>query len=98
MAYRLDLAACKRQALRGLHDVFHIGLLRRYQSNGLAYKVPPIGIDGKEQYEVQAFWKHRVIHGEAQYLVKWVGYNESKNLWLTTSQMNLAKEILETYQ
>ena len=48
MAYHLDLAASKRQALRGLHDVFHVNLLRRYQSNGLDYKAPPIEINGEE--------------------------------------------------
>ena len=48
MAYRLDLAASKQQALRGLHDVFHINLLRRYRSNGLDYEAPPIKIDGEE--------------------------------------------------
>ena len=47
-AYRLDLAAGKCQALRGLHDIFHINLLRRYQSNRLNYEAPPIKIDGEE--------------------------------------------------
>ena len=47
-AYRLDLAASKRQALQGLHDVFHVNLLRRYRSNRLDYEDPPIKIDGKE--------------------------------------------------
>ena len=52
MAYRLDLAASKRQALRGLHDVFHAHLLRRYQTNGLDYEAPSLEIDGEEHYEV----------------------------------------------
>ena len=47
-AYLLDLAASKRQALQGLHDIFHINLLRRYQSNRLDYKAPPIEIDDEE--------------------------------------------------
>ena len=63
-AYRLDLAASKYQALQGLHNIFHIGLLIRYQSNGLDYEAPPLKIDGEEHYEVQAIQKHRVIHGE----------------------------------
>ena len=83
--YRLDLAACKCQALQGLHDVLHVGLLRRYRSNGLDYEAPALEIDGEEQYEVQAIRKHCVIYGEMQYLVKWVGYDESENLWLTAS-------------
>ena len=51
-AYRLDLAASKRQALRGLHDIFHAHLLRRYRTNGLDYEAPPLEIDGEEHYEV----------------------------------------------
>ena len=83
--YRLDLAASKRQALRGLHDVFHVNLLRRYRSNGLDHKAPPLEINGEEHYKVQAIRKHRVICEELQYLVKWTGYDESENLWLTNS-------------
>ena len=66
-AYHLDLAASKCQALRGLHDVFHVNLLQRYRTNGLDYEAPSLEIDGKEHYEVQAIRKHRVIRGETQY-------------------------------
>ena len=96
-AYRLDLAASKRQALRKLHNVFHIHFLQCYWSNGLNYEVPPIKIDSEEQYKVQAIRKHHVVRGEVQYLMKWVIYDESENLWLTASQLDLAKEILEAY-
>ena len=85
MDYRLDLAASKCQALRGLHDVFHTHLLRRYRTNGLDYEAPPLEIDGEEHYEVQAIRKHRVVYRETQYLVKWTGYDESENLWLNAS-------------
>ena len=97
-AYHLDLDASKCQALRGLHNVFHVNLLRCYQSNGLDYEAPPLEIDGKEHYEVQAIRKHHVVHGEAQYLVKWVRYDELENLWLTASQLDSVKQILEDYQ
>ena len=84
--------------LRGLHDVFHAHLLQCYQTNGLDYKAPPLEIDGEEHHEVQAIRKHHVVRGETQYLVKWTGYDESKNLWLTASQLDSAKQILEAYQ
>ena len=60
-AYRLDLAASKRQALQGLHDIFRVNLLRRYQSNGLDCEAPLLEIDGKEHYKTQAIWKHHVV-------------------------------------
>ena len=66
MAYRLDLAASKRQVLQGLHDIFHVSLLSHYQSNGLDYEAPPLEIDGKEHYKVQAIQKHRIVCGEAR--------------------------------
>ena len=48
-------------------------------------KLHPSKSDGEEHYEVQAIRKHRVVHGELQFLVKWTGYDESENLWLTTT-------------
>ena len=97
-AYHLDLAASKCQALRGLHNVFHVNLLWCYQSNGLDFEAPPLEIDGEEHHEVQAIRKHRVIHGEVQYLVKCIGYDKLENLWLTTNQLDSAKQILEDYK
>ena len=85
MAYHLDLAASRRQALRGLHDVFHAHLLQRYRTNGLDYEAPSLEIDGEEHYKVQAIRKHRVVCGELQYLVKWTAYDDSENLWLTAT-------------
>ena len=42
-AYRLDLT--DRQALRSIHDVFHIGLLKPYKDNGMAASAPPIVVN-----------------------------------------------------
>ena len=97
-AYHLDQAASKQQALRGLHNVFHINLLQCYQSNGLDYEAPPLQFNGEERYEVQTIRKHRVVCREMQYLVKWVRYDESENLWLTATQLDSAKQVLEAYQ
>ena len=62
--YRLDLSTSKHQALRGLHNVLHISLLCHYWTNGLDYEVPPVEIDGEEQYKVKDVRKHRVVCGE----------------------------------
>ena len=84
--------------MRGLHDIFHINHLQRYKTNGLDSEAPPLEISGEEHYEVQAMWKHCVVCGEVQYLVKWVGYDELENLWLTASKMDSPKQILEAYR
>ena len=98
MACHLDLEASKFQALCGLHNVFHVKLLRHCQSNGLDYEAPPLEIDGEEHYEVQAIRKHHVVCGEVQYLIKWVRYNELENLWLTATQLDSAKQTLDAYR
>ena len=45
-AYHLDLTGRRhRQALKGIHDVFHVGLLKPYQDNGMTPDAPPIAVD-----------------------------------------------------
>ena len=53
-AYRLDLSGGKhRQALRGIHDVFHVSLLKTFKDNGMATNVPPVEIDEHEEYKIK---------------------------------------------
>ena len=50
----MDLSCGKhRQALRGIHDVFHISLLKPYKDNGMAANAPPVEIDEHEEYEIK---------------------------------------------
>ena len=47
--------------LRGLHLVFHISLLRRYEPSGDRVKPPPpIVADEEEVYDVKALLSHQV--------------------------------------
>ena len=51
-AYCLDLTGRRRrQALRGIPDIFHVGLLKPYQDNGMAANTPPIAVNEREEYE-----------------------------------------------
>ena len=71
-AYKLDLSGGHhRQALRNIHDVFHVSLLRPHGDNGLGTDVPPIDVDGEMEFEVEAILRHRQIRGKDQYLVRW---------------------------
>ena len=53
-AYHLDLSGGKhRQALRGIHDIVHISLLKPYKDNGMAANAPSVEIDEHEEYEIE---------------------------------------------
>ena len=64
-AYKLDLSGGRhRQALRNVHDIFRVSLLRPHRDNGLGTDIPPIDVDGEVELEVEAILKHRQIRGE----------------------------------
>ena len=53
-AYHLDLTGGRhRQALRGIHDVFHVGLLKPYKDNGMAANTLPIEVNEHKDYEIE---------------------------------------------
>ena len=50
--------------LRGLHPVFHVSLLRKYEPIGYGVEPPPpIIVDAKEEYKVKVLLSHRVQQG-----------------------------------
>ena len=69
--YKLELLGGRhRQALRNIHDMFLVSLLRPHRDNGLGTDVLPIDVDGEVEFEVEAILKRRQIRGEDQYLVR----------------------------
>ena len=68
----------------GMHNVFHVQLLEPYTDNLIPNRVqlppPPIEIEGKKEYEVEAILDSRTNERYSEplrYLVKWLGYNET---------------------
>ena len=60
-AYRLDLS---QSALRDVHNVFHVSLLKQFEDNGLAAHPPPLTLEaGEKEYEVQKIKNHRRLRG-----------------------------------
>ena len=55
--------------MRGIHDVFHISLLKPYKDNGMAANAPPVAINEHEEYEVEKILKPRWLRNKTQYLV-----------------------------
>ena len=61
-AYELDLS--HSAALRLVHPVFHVNLLRDYADNGLHQQPPPIEVEGDQEFEIEAIVGHRVYRGQ----------------------------------
>ena len=61
-AYKLYLSL--HGALRGVHNVFHVSLLRDWQNNRVHADVPPIEIDGEAKYKVGEIKGHCICNGE----------------------------------
>jgi len=87
----------------GIHNVFHASLLTKYQettAHGPNFSHPPPDlIEGEEEFEVEAVINHR-LHGrrhQLQYLVKWVGYPHSDNMWEPTVNVH-APDLIRDYQ
>ena len=60
MAYSLDLIGGRHmQALIGIHDMFHVGLLKPYEDNRMAANTPPIEVNEHEEYEIEKILQHR---------------------------------------
>ena len=91
-AYRLDLS--RSAALSGVHNVFHVLLLRGWLTNGVHADVPSIEIDGEAEYKVAEIKGHLECQGEMQYLTLFVGFDSSEDMWLSTIQLEHAPVLL----
>jgi hypothetical protein len=66
------------------HPVIYIGALRRHKTDGRPQQgPPPLGqdSDGEDLWEVEKVLDYKEEDGIGKYLVKWVGYADSKNTW-----------------
>ena len=84
-----------------IHPVFHASLITPYKetiAHGPNYEQPPPDlIEGKEEYEVEEILDKRKQGHGFQYLVKWKGYPNSSNKWITRTNLGNAKELVEVY-
>jgi hypothetical protein len=96
--YQLELPAQWK-----IHNVFHVDLLTPYREtdfHGHNYERPPPDlINGEEEYEIE----HMIdlqCHGRGgkiQYLIKWKGYPDSENQWVSWDDVN-APELLAEFK
>jgi len=84
--------------------VFHVDLLTPYKetaTHGINYtRPPPDLINGEEEYEVEHIINLRQFGcgRQVQYLVKWKGYPDSDNKWVTWQDVVNAPDLIVEYQ
>ena len=83
-----------------IHPVFHMSLLMPYHENNIHrlnyMRPPPDLIEGEEEYEVESIQNSRFFRHQLQYLVKWKGYPDSDNEWVTASEVH-TDDLLDLY-
>lgn len=73
-------------SLKLLHPVFHTLLLTLAVPDKFPERKvdppPAIGLEGREEYEVEAIVDIRTRKGTTEYKVRWTGYRSSDDEWI----------------
>ena len=98
VTFRLDLPQPIRD--RGIHNAFHASLLRPAEIDPDDSREnappPPVLVGEHQEYEVEKILKHRSRRGRRQYLVKWLGFPDTENSWVTANDLH-APDLLSEY-
>lgn len=90
VTFKLDIP----KQWRRVHPVFHANLLTRYvetEQHGPNFPEPPPDVvEEGEDYEVELVLDAKPTRNRqgVQYLVKWTGYPNSENQWVTYTELN----------
>ena len=101
VTFRLELS--EPMKARGIHDAFHVSLLKPFKPdkfNRYDKPLPPVRIeDGVEFYEVEKILSSKKIRGKQNYLVKWKGYPDSENSWVPRQDiLEGSPDLLRDYE
>ena len=98
-AYRLKLSHRMRQ----LHPVFNIVKLSAALEDlilgrKLQALLPPIIVNGEEEWEVEEILNSRWYQRRFQFLVKWKGFSREHNSWEVASDVKAPDLVAEYYR
>ena len=94
LAYRLDMSG----RFDRVHPVFHVSLLKSHTAGGSSAGPPePVEIAGHLEYQVERILRHRGVGARRRYQVRWVGYDDSEDTWLSEEDLANALDVLAEY-
>lgn len=94
-AYRLKLPPTMK-----IHDVFHVSMLEKVTKDNFNREpvpLPPVVVEGEEQYEVEEILNSRMFNRRFEYLVRWKGYGLGEASWEPSTNVQNAKEEIERF-
>jgi len=99
LAYRLKLS----HGMRQLHPVFNVVKLSAAPEDPILGRkpqalLPPIVVDGEEEWEVEEILDSRWDQRRFQFLIKWKGFSREHNSWEAASNVKAPDLIAEYYQ
>lgn len=97
VAYRLELP----KTMKRIHNVFHVSLLEPVVPNSFRGRepepMPPVEVEGVEEWHVEEILDSRQHYGKIQYLVKWLGWSETANSWEPAEYLEHSGELVEEF-
>ena len=95
VAYKLALPQHMK-----IHPVFHISLLEQYIEDEFERgddPPPAIEVDDHEEYEIERILDSNQERKKKFYLVKWTGYSDKFNSWVSEEDLGNAKELVDAF-
>ncbi len=96
VAYRLDLPSNMK-----IHPVFHVSLLEPYKESTIPGRLPaplpPIEINGEEEFEVSKIIDSHINRRRLEYLVHWQGYDISERTWEPAVNLANAPKMINKF-
>jgi hypothetical protein len=81
-----------------IHNVFHVHLLKLHHPSKRHQKpLPPIEVEGEEEYEMEEVLNSHIQQGKLEFLVTWKGYL-GELTWVRELDMHVDNAIKQFYK
>ncbi len=83
-----------------IHPVFHVNLLEKVTPDNFdraPHPVPPVVVDGQEEWEVEKILNSKRERNRIKYLVRWTGHGQQEDSWEPAVHLANAKELLQKF-